>query len=189
MKKVLIVSAVVLLAACNNSGNDTVNTADSINAANRDTAMNGNANVVLDEASSTFLTSAANSGMAEVEIAGMARQKAANQPVKDFASMIYNDHSGVNAQVKSLASQKNIVLPDSMSADKRELVSDLEKRSGKNFDKDFLDAMVSSHEKSIDMFEKAMNDAKDADVRAFADKTLPALRKHLDSAKALRSKY
>jgi putative membrane protein len=49
--------------------------------------------------------------------------------------------------------------------------------------------MVKSHENSIDLFEKALNDAKDADVRAFADKTLPALRMHLDSARALSKKY
>lgn len=189
MKKVFMISVVALACACNNNANDTVEKADSINDANQDTAINRNAGVVLDESSSTFLTAVANSGMAEVELAGVAQQKAVNQPVKDFAAMLYNDHSGVNSQVKTLASQKNIVLPDSISSDKRDMINNLQKKSGKNFDKDYLDAMVKSHEKSIDLFNKAMTDAKDADVRAFADKTLPALRMHLDTAKALRAKY
>jgi putative membrane protein len=189
MKRVLMISTIALLAACNNSGNDTVDTADSINAANQDTALNGNASVVVDEASSTFLTRVANAGMAEVQLAELAQQKAVNQPVKGFATMLHNDHSGVNAQVKSLASQKNIVLPDSVSSDKRDVYTRLQGKSGKNFDDEYLQEMVKSHENSVSMFENALNDAKDADIRAFADKTLPALRMHLDSARALSKKY
>ena len=188
MKKIIIISFAVLLGACNNSGNDTVNTADSANRANQDSALNNN-QVVIDENSSSFLTKVANAGMAEAEITSMARDKAVNQPVKDFAGMLYNDHSAVNAQVKSMAASKNVVLPDSISSEKRDQISDLNKKTGKNFDREFLSVMVKNHEASIDLFEKAMTEAKDADVRSFADKTLPTLRIHLDSARALQKKY
>lgn len=42
------------------------------------------------------------------------------------------------------------------------------------------------HQKAVDSFEKAAEDAEDADIRAFAAKTLPSLQKRLDHAKTVR---
>ena len=50
----------------------------------------------------------------------------------------------------------------------------------------FMTAMVKKHEATIDMFEKAANDSKDSDVKTFINNTLPKVREHLDSAKAIR---
>ena len=50
-----------------------------------------------------------------------------------------------------------------------------------------MDALVKDHQTTIDMFESAMKNTKDPDVNSFADKTLPTLRMHLDSAKSVRS--
>jgi putative membrane protein len=141
----------------------------------------------VDEASSKFLVDAANGGMAEVELGAMAQQKATNQRVKDFGAMMVHDHSAANEQIKSLAAQKNVTLPDSVSNDKRDDANNMNKKTGKNFDKDYMDKMVKDHENDISMFEKAVTNAKDPDVSSWADKTLKTLRMHLDSAKAVRS--
>ena len=37
----------------------------------------------------------------------------------------------------------------------------------------------------IDAFEKTSNDGKDADIKAFATKMLPALKSHHDAAKMI----
>ena len=59
----------------------------------------------------------------------MAQEKAQNADVKGFAMMLVQDHSAVNDQVKSMASQKNIALPDSISADKKQMIDDLKKQN------------------------------------------------------------
>jgi len=46
--------------------------------------------------------------------------------------------------------------------------------------------MIDDHEKDIKEFEKASNNVKDLDVKNFVDNTLPVLRRHLDSAKAIK---
>ena len=174
-----------LLAACNNSGKDTTDKADSANAANRDTALNNNRPAV-DEAGSTFIVKVANSGMAEVEMAKMAQDKGST-PVKNLASMLVHDHSALNDQVKSLAAQKNIVLPDSISSDRRSMIDDLKKKSGKTFDRSFLEMMENGHKNSIDMFQDATSNVTDPDINSLAGKTLPTLRMHLDSVKAVKN--
>ncbi|HJS55733.1 MAG TPA: DUF4142 domain-containing protein [Chitinophagaceae bacterium] len=184
----LLLASFFILAACNNTADDSVEKADSINKANTDTSGNRNV-VVTDEKSSAFLVRAANSGMAEVQLAKIAQQKATLDAVKSFATMLEKDHSSVNDQVKNLAAQRNVTLPATISDDKQKMIADCEKKTGKDFDKEYVSMMVKSHNDGIDLFEDVRSNATDIDVKNFADKTLPALRMHLDSAKALQKRY
>lgn len=188
MKSILrVLFLIIVTAACNNKdGKDTVDIADSTNKANIDTAIN-NKMVTVDEATAAFMVKAANGGMAEVDLAGLAQQKAASPGVKDFASVLISDHSSVNGQLKMLALAKNVVLPEAPAEDKLEAKTKLSLKSGKNFDKAFIDLMIKDHQETIDLFEKAINDVKDPEVSAFADKALPKLREHLSDAKSIRS--
>ncbi|HKB45543.1 MAG TPA: DUF4142 domain-containing protein [Chitinophagaceae bacterium] len=188
MKKKIFFIAVTLFTvmACNNEGKDSVEKADSVNKAHTDTAMNQN-KMVVDEESSSFLVKAANGGMAEVQLGELGEKKAMSQRVKDFSAMMVHDHSAANDKVKNLAAQKNITLPTSVSDENQKKIDGLSKKTGKDFDRNYIDAMVKDHETTIDMFESAMKNTKDPDVNSFADKTLPTLRMHLDSAKSVRS--
>lgn len=184
----LLFTAALGFAACNNEGKDSVEQADSSNEAKLDSPANntGNQSIVADKESSDFLVKAANAGMAEVECGELAQEKAKDQRVKDFGAMMSRDHRAANDQVKALASQRNITLPDSVSDDKKKDKEDLAKKSGAAFDKAYMRAMVDDHNDAIDLFEKASSNVKDAEVKTFVDNTLPKLRHHLDSAKAVQ---
>jgi putative membrane protein len=187
MKKRIFIAAGISLAliSCNDAANDSVEKADSANEAKMDSA-NGENRIATDEQSTRFLVDAANGGLAEVRFGEIAQQKATNSKVKDYATMLVNDHSGANSQVKTLAAQRNVTLPDSMSNENQKLADDLAKKSGSSFDKSYIDEMIDDHEKDINMFEKASGDVKDAEIKAFIDNTLPKLRAHLDSAKSIQ---
>jgi len=145
-----------------------------------------NTTMTADPQTTSFLKDAADGGMAEVQIAQMAQDKANNQRVKDFASMMVRDHSAANDQVKQLASQRSVNLPDSISTKHQKAKSDLEKKEGKAFDKAYIDAMVKGHQQVIDMFKKASKNVTDTQVKSFIDNTLPTIKMHLDSAKAIQ---
>jgi putative membrane protein len=100
--------------------------------------------------------------------------------------MMVRDHSAGNDQVKSLASQRNVVLPDSVSEDHMKMMNDLKKKTGKDFDKAYMDDMVKGHEKVVDMLEKSNDKVNDTEVKTFINNTLPKIKEHLDSAKAIR---
>ncbi|WP_460693419.1 DUF4142 domain-containing protein [Mucilaginibacter puniceus] len=183
MKKLSLIAMVALSAcmfqAC--SGNkDSTETADSINA-ERDSA---NA-LAVDEADAEFAVNAANGGMAEVALGEMAQTKASSEKVRAFANMMVMDHSKANDELMALAQIKNITLPDSVDADHKEKMNDLSKKSGNEFDKAYVDAMVDGHKKTVSMFEDASKNLKDADLKAFVDKTLPTLRMHLEHINAI----
>lgn len=195
MKKLGAPLAVVyfILLACNNDGETTSERTDTSTITTTNTSTDATPNtassVVTDEKSSTFLVKAANSGMAEVQLAKLAQQKATIAAVKSFAAMLEKNHSAANDQVKNLAGQRNVSLPALPSDDKQKMYTDMEKMTGKAFDKEYISMMVKSHNDGINLFEDTRSNASDIDVKNFADKTLPTLKTHLDSAKAIQKRY
>lgn len=132
-----------------------------------------------------FMMDAAAGGMMEVQAGQLAATNASSDRVKAFGNMMVQDHTNANNELKSLASSKSVMLPDSLPAKHREHISMLQKKTGKDFDKAYMSMMLMDHKEDISKFQMASNSAKDADLKAFASKTLPTLRTHLDSAKAI----
>ena len=189
MKKAtaILCASALLIWGCNSSETkDSVEKADSTNKANMDTSSTTKPTVATDAETSGFLVNAADAGMAEVQMGEKAQSKAVNQRVKNFAAMMVHDHSAANDKVKSFASQRNVTLPGAVSDDHKKMAEDLDKKTGKDFDKAYMDDMVKGHEKVVDMFEKANNNVNDTEVKNFINSTLPAIKAHLDSAKAIR---
>jgi len=200
MKKISIVLLALPFAfACNNSSNDNVQKADSTNNAKSDTSATSNnaatdtsssnkmnGILAVDKSTSEFMVKVADVGMTEVKLGQMAQDKAANPRVKDFGSMMVKDHTAAGDELKNLARQKNVTLPEAVGADHQKKIDDLNKKSGKDFDKAYIDAMVDGHQSTVNDFEKISKNEKDPDVKAWVDKTLPTLRMHLDSARAIK---
>lgn len=134
---------------------------------------------------SDFMTKAASGGMLEVEAGRLAQEKGQNQEVKNFGEMMVTDHTKANDQLKQLAQQKNVVLPDSMSQEHMDQLQNLRDQTGAEFDQAYMDLMVSSHEETVSLFEDASNNLEDQEVKSFASSTLPTLRQHLDRANQL----
>lgn len=59
---------------------------------------------------------------------------------------------------------------------------------GADFDKAYAEQMVKDHDKTVALFEDAAKNAVDADLKAFANKTLPTLKAHQAHAKAINDK-
>lgn len=197
MKKQLLSLSVLLcgafLVSCNNDGdaNTTASDSDMTSGTTSDTGTAGGAMSTannVSDADRTFMMEAASAGMMEVETSRLAETNGSSARVKSFATMMVQDHTNANNELKALASTKNVMLPDSMMAKHREHVDMLKDKKGKDFDKAFMDMMVSDHNEDVNKFQVASNNAADADLKAFATKTLPTLRKHLDSAQAISMK-
>jgi len=133
----------------------------------------------------SFFTKAAEAGLAEIEGAKLAQQKASTSEVKDFAARMITDHTKVSEELKALAVKKGVTLPTEPSLIQKGEIKALSLLDDK-FDENYVDRMaVSAHESTITLFKDTVKDSEDADIKAFAQKTLPALESHLDMAKKL----
>jgi putative membrane protein len=184
MKKItyitLMAVAACLVQAC--SGHkDSKESADSTNMAKADTAKKDSSVSAVDKDDAKFAVAAANGGMAEVELGKLAQEKAASSKVKDFGAMMVADHGKANDEMKALAVSKNITLPSAINDEEQRVKDDLSAKSGADFDKAYVSNMIDDHKKDIKEFEEASKNCKDADLKAFAVKTLPVLKMHLDA--------
>jgi putative membrane protein len=169
----------------------------------------------MNNADQRFVSEAAQAGMAEVAHGQLAVQRASNQEVKSFAQRMIDDHSQANQELMQLATSKGISLPSdkaqssSMKTEQsgsqstsgqmtteqaqlkgkhREAMNKLAKLSGAEFDREYMRHQVKDHDKAIALFEGQANRGGDADLKAFAAKTLPKLREHQQMAQSIAAK-
>jgi len=202
MKKIttvfLFLTATYVFAACNNrdenGSTDTSNTdaTKSVTDSTRgdkppDTSFVAN-NQPINKESAAFVIKAASGGMLEVQLGQLAQQNAKSQRVKDFASMMVADHSKANDELKSIAASHNINIPAGMMAGHQKHIDMMSKIKGADFDKHYIDLMLSDHKEDITDFKKEANSSSNDVFKNFASKTLPTLQKHLDSAQAVYKK-
>lgn len=184
LSSIVMVAAVVCMMQACGGEKDSTAAADSVNAV-KDSTTSGQTGIAVVADDAKFAVDAGNGGMTEVELSKLAEQKATNAKVKEFATMMVMDHSKANAEMMALAKMKNITLPDSINEDSKKVWADLSKKSGSEFDKAYVDVMVKDHDKTVSMFEDASKNVKDADLKAFVDKTLPTLKSHQAHIKAI----
>lgn len=191
----LIIISAILLGGCGgtvsvNNGNRVNSNANNSNGSTIGNAANSISNAVSSITTASpqsFMSDAAQGGMAEVELGKLAAQKAKDPEVKKFGQMMVDDHSKANTELKDLAKTKNITLPADLGSHQSTL-DKLKGLSGADFDKEYVEEMVDDHETDVSAFEKQANSGSDPEVKAFAAKTLPTLKKHLEAIKAIQAK-
>ena len=131
-----------------------------------------------------FIQAAGESGQAEVAFAGMAQQKSQHGTVRELAARLEREHKAANQELMTLAKAKRVEMPG-LSTQSRVSQRKLEDLSGAAFDREYIGMMVKGHDASIARFSAAVK-SEDADVRAFAVKTLPTLRAHMEAVERAR---
>lgn len=180
---VLFVSFTLLTAACVDSSNS--NTHSNTNS----TMANTNATAAaLSSGDRDFMMKAAMGGMEEVQLGRLATQKAANNDVKQFGQRMVDDHSRANSELMTLAGQKGVTLPAALDQAHQDDVDRLTKLSGAAFDREYMTMMVKDHTEDVSEFDRESSSGSDADVKAWAGRTLPTLRQHWQMAQETAAK-
>jgi len=140
----------------------------------------------LDDAQIAAITDAANS--AEVEQGRLAREKAKDPRVRDFAAMMV-DHHGEALRDREKLNVEPSPNDDSkkMQEDAEHALKSLKAKSGKDFDRAYLQLQIDEHRKVL----RALNDqllpsAKDAKLEAYLKNIKPKVESHLAQAERLQ---
>lgn len=133
-----------------------------------------------------FAMTAAAGGVAEVEMARLALTKASSDSVKQYAQKMIDDHTKANEELMGIATSKGITLPTAPDPKMAAMMSKMEKLSGAEFDSMYImHAGSKDHMKMEKLFKDESAKGKDADLKAFAAKTLPVVQMHLQMAQDL----
>ena len=137
-------------------------------------------------ADQTFASEAAIAGMAEVELGKMAMQQGSNAKVKSFGQQMVTDHTKAGDELKSIAKSKGMMLPTALDLPHQATRDKLAKLSGAEFDRAYMDAMVTGHQTVAKNMMTEANGGADSELKAFAAKTLPTVQSHLKMAQDIR---
>jgi putative membrane protein len=180
-----------LLSACANQPDETANNspakAENANMAAAKPPSDKGDNVVTG-GDLAFMGDAAMGNMAEVELGHLAVKQGDSKDVKQFGQHMVDDHSKANEELKQLAQQKKVMPPPDVSPEQKQAMEKLTKLQGAEFDRAYVKDMVEDHVKDVTAFEAVSKNATDADVKAFATKTLPVLRQHLQMIQGIAAK-
>lgn len=193
LKHIVLAASVLAMAACNDTANDKANnetTTTTDTAASTNTAVDtaNRAGAPLAEKDAQFLMDVTAGNMGEIKLAQLAQQKASSQDVKDLAKMLETDHSAVLSEARTFGSNRSVTLPNEEKPEGKDAYNMLNKKTGKEFDKDWCEHMIDMHKKGIAKFENAQNDLADADLKSWVGNTLPKLRTHLDRLTEVKKK-
>lgn len=133
-----------------------------------------------------FIMEASASDLFEIESSKLALQKG-NDATKAFAQQMVTDHEKTTTELKALLAtgkvEGNPVA--TLGGDFKEEVDELAKLEGDEFSDEYIDDQVEAHEDAVDLFKRYAEGGENADLKAWAAKTLPALEHHYKMAQVL----
>ena len=143
------------------------------------------ASAALSSIDKEFMEKAASSGMAEVQAAQLAQQRASSPQVRQFASRMITDHTQANSELQQIAEQMNVTLPSKPTGRDATAAQRLIGLNSTDFDQAYAQQELRDHQQDVALFRREALSGRDPALKAFAQKTLPVLQQHLQMAQAL----
>jgi putative membrane protein len=125
-------------------------------------------------------------GQKEIRLGRLAEVRGQSAKVRNFAKEMVIDHTRVNLELRKLADAKGIDLGSSDPNSEADYNHKLKTASRTEFDELYKTAMLKDHQEYITAFEReADRTSADSNLSAWARKTLPGLKHHLQMAQNL----
>ncbi|MCR6631057.1 MAG: DUF4142 domain-containing protein [Magnetospirillum sp.] len=135
-----------------------------------------------------FTEHALDGGIAEVQLGKLADQRAGSEAVRTFGQRMVTDHSEANQKLSAIANRLGMPAPKEISRGHRHTVDRLTALSGADFDRAYMQTMVEDHRKDVKEFRKQAEDGQNAELKSFAQQTVPTLEQHLRLAEDTQAK-
>ena len=132
-----------------------------------------------------FVTKAMQGSMAEVQLGQLTLQKSNNEQVKQFAQRMIDDHTKLNEQMKPVAQQLGVAVPDQVSKNDRKTMAKLQSLSGSAYDQAYIKDMVKDHKQDLTEFQMEASSGQDQTVKDAATQGSKVIAQHLQMAQQM----
>jgi putative membrane protein len=134
----------------------------------------------------TFIHEAGAGNLAEAELGQLAEQRAATPAVREFGRWMHTDHELIGLKwLAAILKEEHEQFQPTLTAEQKQLKQKLEGLSGNQFDQQYIEAMVQTHEKTVPVFEKEAKEGHNPAIKAYAEDLTPVIEQHLAEAKEL----
>lgn len=133
-----------------------------------------------------FVKEVAVSDMFEIKSSELAAERA-DEATKTFAKQMIADHRKTSGELKGLVESGKVQapLPAELDSAHQKKLDTLAGLKGGDFIKQYHSDQVKAHKDAVDLFKRYGDGGENADLKAWAAKTRPALEGHLKMAEDL----
>jgi len=131
----------------------------------------------------------------DVDYAAIAQKKSKDAGILRFAKTMADDHNATIAAATKLVTKLKVTpkdnsLSQSLNADAMKTKKMLNEKTGKTFDKAYIDNEVAYHKAVIGAVETILiPQAKNVELKSLLESVMPVLRTHLEHAEMLQKSY
>ncbi len=131
----------------------------------------------------------------DIAYADIAKEKSKEADILKFAETMKNDHNAVISQASALVKKLSVTPKDNsvsqkLLADAEQTKKTLRSKSGKAFNKAYIDNEVAYHQAVIGAVEGLLiPEAENAELKALLQNVVPALKTHLEHAQMVQKMY
>ena len=140
----------------------------------------------LSQQDQNFVKEAGAGNLAEADAGRLAMEKGSTAAIREFGRWMYTDHGIVaNNWLHAIMAAEHQPFQPTLTAEQRQMQQKLERLSGREFDREYTQAQVTDHEKTIPIFQTEARDGQNPMIKSFAQSMIPVLQEHLAEAKIL----
>ncbi len=121
-----------------------------------------------------------------VDAANLALKKASDAKTREVAQHVLQTHTEMLQQLKGVAKTMGWKYRDAAGPKSRESYAKLERLSGAEFDKAFMEEMIQMHRREVGMFEAESGNAHNEALMKISGEQLPILRQHLQELEGVQ---
>lgn len=138
------------------------------------------------ETAQDFVNKAAAGGIFEVESSKAVQGKVQDKAINEFAQKMIDDHGAANAKLQTIAGEQKLQVPTETDAKHK---SDLEalKSANGSVDQPYVKMQQAAHADAVKLFQDYAADGDNAELKTFAQQTLPTLKMHQDMIEKIAS--
>src|SRR3954468_4683934 len=142
-----------------------------------------NSTLGISPSTADFVKEVAISDMFEIQSSQIAQERG-NSAEKSFAATMIKDHEKTSGELKSMLSGGDLKaeLPTALDSSHQSKIDNLKSLKGADFSSLYDSDQVSGQKDGVSLFERYAKGGDNPKLKDWADKTLPALRHHLEMA-------
>lgn len=136
----------------------------------------------------TFVQKAAEGDEKEIALSRVALEKSSDDNIKRFAQMMVDDHTKAGDELKQISSAQGMAPSGDPKAKADAAASKLRSLSGAAFDRQYVQTMTTDHAATVKLFQTEARSGSNADLKGFAEKTLPTIQAHYDEVRGMKKR-
>lgn len=140
----------------------------------------------VNEIDRAFMATAAEAGIANIQMGQLALQRGSSQQVKQFAQAEITEQQNVASELKRIAPQAQVSLPTTPGLKYQAALRRLSQLSGQLFDQAYLaEGGVNAHLENAATFQREVAFGQNPDLVRLANSGLPIINQHFATASSL----